>query len=77
MISPQSSEIISRIELENKWNLTFLAWKGKMMVRPEHWGGFLLKPERVEFWQGRPHRLHDRIVYKKQTDGWIIKRIAP
>lgn len=77
IISPQSSDIAERSSFENDWNQMFLDWSGKDLVRPDYWGGFLLKPNRFEFWQGRPHRLHDRIIYKKHIDGWQIKRIAP
>jgi pyridoxamine 5'-phosphate oxidase len=77
IVSPQSNDISDRKSLENDWNQLFLDWTGKEVERPDYWGGFQLKPSRLEFWQGRPHRLHDRIVYKKQTDGWQIKRIAP
>jgi pyridoxamine 5'-phosphate oxidase len=77
IISPQSRDITDRSSLENEWNKIFLDWSGKELERPDYWGGFLLNPNRIEFWQGRPYRLHDRIVYKKQTDGWKIKRIAP
>jgi len=77
IISSQSSEIDNRLVLENEWNKLFLKSDGNELVRPDYWGGFLLKPNRIEFWQGRPHRLHDRIVYKKQIDGWQIKRLAP
>jgi pyridoxamine 5'-phosphate oxidase len=77
IISPQSNDISDRKSLENDWNQLFLDWTGKEVERPDYWGGFQLKPSRFEFWQGRPHRLHDRIVYKKQTEGWQIKRIAP
>jgi pyridoxamine 5'-phosphate oxidase len=45
---------------------------------PPHWGGYRLKPEAMEFWQGRPNRLHDRFRYTRQTDGnWLIERLAP
>ncbi len=50
----------------------------RLIDRPAHWGGYRLKPERVEFWQNRPGRLHDRILYERQTDGsWTISRLAP
>ncbi|OOR91675.1 pyridoxamine 5'-phosphate oxidase [Moraxella caviae] len=45
--------------------------------RPPHWGGYLVRPERVEFWQGRPSRLHDRLRYRKEADAWVIERLAP
>jgi pyridoxamine 5'-phosphate oxidase len=45
--------------------------------RPPHWGGFLVRPERVELWQGRPNRLHDRVRYQRDGDGWRIERLAP
>jgi pyridoxamine 5'-phosphate oxidase len=77
VVSPQSSYISDRSALEGDWNKLFLDWTGKELERPDYWGGFLLKPTKFEFWQGRPHRLHDRIVYKKLTDGWQIKRVAP
>jgi pyridoxamine 5'-phosphate oxidase len=77
IISPQSSNIPDRSAFEKDWNKMFFDWSGIELIRPDHWNGFLLTPDRVEFWQGRPHRLHDRIVYKKQSDGWKIKRIAP
>jgi len=45
---------------------------------PPHWGGYRLNPDRIEFWQGRPNRLHDRFLYSRQTDGaWQIDRLAP
>jgi len=76
-ISHQSSDISDRLSLENEWNKIFLDWSGRELERPEFWGGFQLVPTRFEFWQGRPHRLHDRIVYKKLPEGWQIKRLAP
>lgn len=76
-VSHQSNDIADRISLEKEWNKIFLDWSGRELERPDFWGGFQLVPTRFEFWQGRPHRLHDRIVYKKQPDGWQIKRLAP
>ena len=45
--------------------------------RPPHWGGYLITPHRVEFWQGRPDRLHDRVLYRAEADSWTIERLAP
>jgi pyridoxamine 5'-phosphate oxidase len=52
--------------------------KGTNIQRPQHWGGYIVKPVIIEFWQGRPSRLHDRIQYSIQNDGnWKIERLAP
>lgn len=76
--SPQSKEIESRevIEKADK-QLTEEYEKAELIPRPPHWGGYQLQPERLEFWQGRPNRLHDRIVYEQQQNSWKIKRLAP
>jgi pyridoxamine 5'-phosphate oxidase len=75
--SPQSQVISSRdvldqniIELENRF-------QGKAVPRPPHWGGYRVRPDQMEFWQGRPSRLHDRILYTRETAGWKIDRLAP
>jgi pyridoxamine 5'-phosphate oxidase len=77
IVSPQSYEIDDRITLEKDWNTIYLDWTIKELERPPYWGGYVLKPFRFEYWQGRSNRLHDRIVYKKQIDGWKIIRLAP
>lgn len=77
VISPQSNEIANRSVLENEWNKLLLNSGENELKRPEYWGGYLLMPNRFEFWQGRPYRLHDRIVYKKQDDSWHIIMLAP
>jgi len=45
--------------------------------RPPHWGGYVVKPRTVEFWQGRPNRLHDRLRYRRDDNGWTLERLAP
>ncbi|GAB4248232.1 MAG: pyridoxamine 5'-phosphate oxidase [Vicingaceae bacterium] len=75
--SNQSEEIKSREELIEKVKYYEKKFEGKDVPRPEHWGGFLIKLKKIEFWQGRPNRLHDRIVYLNQNSSWIIKRLNP
>lgn len=78
IVSPQSEVIPNRDYLENKLRDLALSTKTKNEInRPEHWGGYLVKPYQIEFWQGRPNRLHDRIVYTLQDMDWIIQRYAP
>lgn len=78
IVSPQSEVIPNRDYLENKLRELELSTKTKDEIkRPKHWGGYLVKPYQIEFWQGRPNRLHDRIVYTLQDMDWIIQRYAP
>lgn len=77
VISHQSSEVADHESLEQMWKEEYQKWEGKTIERPDYWGGYYIKPTRIEFWQGRPFRLHDRIEYKKCLDGWRIKRLAP
>ena len=74
--SHQSEVISSREILENKVISLEKELKEKEIVRPEYWGGYLVKPQEIEFWQGRPNRLHDRIRYKLQYGNWIIERMS-
>jgi pyridoxamine 5'-phosphate oxidase len=74
--SPQSSEIPNREFLEEA-EKRFAADFGDKPPRPEHWGGYRLKPTEIEFWQGRPSRLHDRIHYQLDGARWRITRLAP
>lgn len=78
IVSPQSEVIPNREFLENNLKQLEKEWEGKEILRPAHWGGFLVRPVEVEFWQGRPNRLHDRIRYKV-TDNydWKIERLSP
>lgn len=74
IVSEQSEKIPSREFLEDKLEQVRQAGS---VERPEHWGGYLLKASYFEFWQGRPSRLHDRIVYEWEENTWQIKRLAP
>lgn len=76
--SPQSQVIENREQLEKKEKELKTAFEGKEIPRPLHWGGYRVKPLIVEFWQGRPSRLHDRIQYTMEDNGgWKIERLAP
>ena len=78
MVSPQSSVIPGREYLENKLSELEKEYEGKEIPRPENWGRYIAKPYEIEFWQGRPNRLHDRIIYELQEDfDWKISRLAP
>ena len=74
-ISPQSRPIPNREVLEKEYEA--MLEKDQPLKRPPHWGGYRLMPERVEFWQGRENRLHDRILYVDFDDNWKIFRLAP
>jgi pyridoxamine 5'-phosphate oxidase len=78
--SPQSEVIGSRQELEAREHEIEARFADQTpLPRPPHWGGYVLRPQRVEFWQGRPSRLHDRLVYEREASGpgWKISRLAP
>ncbi len=76
--SPQSGEIPDRKFLQRKVREARQRFAGQTEVpRPGFWGGYLLAPSRMEFWQGRPDRLHDRIVYELEGGAWAVKRLAP
>ena len=74
--SPQSQTISSRDLLDNERDFQ-QKYSGQNIPRPPYWGGYVVKPEMIEFWQGRPNRMHDRIVYKKTDANWKIERLAP
>jgi len=75
--SPQSEAIPNRKTLESAWQETQQSLEKQKPSRPKSWGGYQLKPEEFEFWQGRNSRLHDRIHFLLQHDTWIIERLAP
>lgn len=76
-VSPQSSVIPGRDELEQKHHDFIVEHEHKEIERPPFWGGFCIIPSRIEFWQGRANRLHDRILYTFKNNNWKIERLAP
>ena len=78
LASPQSEVISSRAALQQKADELEKHYENREVERPENWGGYRLQAERIEFWKGRPGRLHDRISYGRQPDGaWSMERLAP
>lgn len=78
IVSNQSEVIASRIVLEEKLKSLEKEYQNKPITRPENWGGFLVRPIELEFWQGRPNRLHDRIRYQLNSDAsFKIERLSP
>ncbi|KAA9325815.1 pyridoxamine 5'-phosphate oxidase [Hymenobacter busanensis] len=76
--SPQSQPIASREVLEQREAEIEQRFAGQdPLPRPPHWGGYVVRPHRIEFWQGRPSRLHDRLLYEKTATGWQRSRLAP
>jgi pyridoxamine 5'-phosphate oxidase len=76
--SNQSTVVASREELDKNLTMFKRNFEGKEIKRPPHWGGYLVKPHTIEFWQGRPNRMHDRIRYFLQKDfSWKLERLAP
>lgn len=77
-VSPQSQVIESRDWLDQQFNSLVSKMEGSAIQRPPYWGGYIVNPVMIEFWQGRPGRLHDRIQYSIEEDGeWKIERLAP
>lgn len=75
--SPQSQKIASRADINARQLEIEKQFAYKPMIRPPHWGGYRLMPSTIEFWQGRPSRLHDRIRYELHEGKWTISRLAP
>ena len=78
-VSPQSQRIELDYNFKQELDVVENRFSGKAVDRPEQWGGYSILPNQIEFWQGRPSRLHDRIVYKLSANGttWIKERLAP
>jgi len=78
IVSQQSEEIENRELLQVKMDELASNYEGEEIPMPTHWGGYLVRPNKIEFWQGRPGRLHDRLVYEKEDNNyWNIKRLCP
>jgi pyridoxamine 5'-phosphate oxidase len=77
LASPQSSVLTDRHMLEDKVVELTQQYENKDIPRPAHWGGYVVSPVNIEFWQGRPSRLHDRIYYQLTDGQWSISRLAP
>ena len=75
--SDQSAVVPDRATLERSFAEQQERWAGREVERPDHWGGYRVRPDTVEFWQGRPDRLHDRLRYRRGQDGWVVERRAP
>lgn len=75
--SQQSAVLATRETLEEEYRATERRFEGQPVPRPPFWGGFRLVPDRIEFWFGRPDRLHDRLLYVLADDGWTIERLYP
>ena len=75
--SSQSEEITDRKQLEEQVAFYTEKFKEGDVPRPAHWGGYIVKPTKVEFWQGRASRLHDRIIYTKKDNNWSLSRVSP
>tara|TARA_R110002126_G_scaffold291243_2_gene451322 strand:+ start:7676 stop:8323 length:648 start_codon:yes stop_codon:yes gene_type:complete len=76
--SNQSTVVASREELDKNLKMFERNFDGKEIQRPDHWGGYIVKPVSIEFWQGRPNRMHDRLRYSLQKDfSWKLERLAP
>ena len=75
--SAQSSEVASRDELTASYAAAERRFVDGEVPRPQNWGGYRVEPGSIEFWQGQPSRMHDRLLYRRSTDGWTIVRLAP
>ena len=76
-ISRQSEPVTAREQLDQEWARADQEFKNKPIPCPAHWGGYILKPKHIEFWIGRPGRLHDRFLFEKCQNGWTFRRLYP
>jgi pyridoxamine 5'-phosphate oxidase len=77
IVSPQSAVVPGREFLEGLYRDTEERLRGRSLARPEHWGGYRLLPDTLEFWQGRPGRMHDRLLFTRMKGDWKLERLAP
>jgi len=77
VISDQSQVVPNREYLEKLWEVQQNKSIESKILRPSYWGGYLVQPNSIEFWQGRPNRLHDRILFSRNESDWVISRLAP
>ncbi|NUM74734.1 pyridoxamine 5'-phosphate oxidase [candidate division KSB1 bacterium] len=75
--SAQSEVIPDRSTLEQRFQEIAHAYENQPIPRPRHWGGFRLAPDSIEFWQGRPNRMHDRLRYRRLASAWVVERLSP
>ena len=75
--SPQSRVLADRAELDRNVGEVLARFREDEVPRPPFWGGYLVRPHAIELWQGRANRLHDRLRYRREGDGWVIERLAP
>jgi pyridoxamine 5'-phosphate oxidase len=75
--SRQSSVLPDRATLDARMQAAAERYRDREVPRPPHWGGYRLHPDEIEFWSGRPDRLHDRIRYRRGSGGWVVERLAP
>ena len=76
-VSDQSTKIQDRTALESKLAALETQYQDRPIPRPTHWGGYVVTPSSIEFWQGRANRLHDRLAYKRESSAWTITRLSP